>query len=126
MSSFEKTNSGVTFHCETSRGKSVDVVLTVCAPETLRVRMCPDPELRNVKGMLEIKEDWAACPFTVTESPETVTIEPGALRFQARRDRWKYTIYDRGGEVVLEEHVRDGDVIGAYRAMPIGFTTREG
>jgi alpha-D-xyloside xylohydrolase len=88
--------------------------------------MCPDPQLRNVKGLLEIKEDWPPCAFTITENSKAVSIDTGALRFEAQRDRWKYVIYDKQGEIVLEEHIRDADVIGAYRAMPLGFTTREG
>ena len=126
MSSFEKTAGGVVFHCSGSRGTSVDVRLTVCTPQILRVQMCPDPQLRNVKGLLEIKEDWPPCAFTVTESPEAVSVDTGALRFEAQRDRWKYAIYDKKGEIVLQEHVRDADVTGAYRAFPVGFTTKEG
>ncbi len=69
FSAFERTSAGVAFHCATSQGKNVDVTLTVCTPEILRLQMCPDPELRNVKGLLEIKEDWPSVAFTVTEKP---------------------------------------------------------
>ena len=34
--SFEKTQSGVVFHCVTSQKKNVDLTLTVCTPEILR------------------------------------------------------------------------------------------
>jgi len=57
ISSFEKTITGVVFHCATSQHKSVDVNLTVCTLEILRIQLCPDPQLKNVKGLLEIKED---------------------------------------------------------------------
>jgi alpha-D-xyloside xylohydrolase len=126
MTSFEKTAGGGVFHCVTSRGNNVDVTLTVCAPEILRVRMCPDPELRNVKGMLEIKEDWPPCEFTATDAADAVTIATSALRLVAQKDHWKYTLYDQKGGVVLGEDIRDADVIGAYRAFPLGFTTKKG
>ena len=57
MSSFEKTARGAVFHCATSRRKSVDIILTVCTPEIFRIQMCPDAELKNVKCLLEIKEN---------------------------------------------------------------------
>jgi alpha-D-xyloside xylohydrolase len=126
MASFDKTANGVVFHCTGSRGTSVDVILTVCTPEILRVQMCPDPALKNVKGLLEIKEDWPPSAFTVTENPEAVSVDTGVVRFEARRNRWKYAIYDKKGEVVIQEHIRDADVIGAYRAFPLGFTKKEG
>jgi hypothetical protein len=51
MMSFESTSRGVTLHCATSRGKAVDVELTICAPEILRFQLCPDSELSKVKGL---------------------------------------------------------------------------
>jgi alpha-D-xyloside xylohydrolase len=126
MSSFEKVRNGVVFRCATTQGKNVDLTLTVCTPQVLRVQMCPDAELKNVKGLLEIKEDWPSCAFDVSEKPEAVTVDTGALRVEFQRDPWKYVVYDKGGQIVLQEHVRDLDSQGTYRALPIGFTTAEG
>ena len=120
------TARGAVFHCATSRRKSVDIILTVCTPEIFRIQMCPDAELKNVKCLLEIKENWPACAFNVTEKPEAVSIDVGALRFEARKDPWKYAIYDQKGEIVLQEHVLDIEVTGDCRSLPIGFTTKEG
>ena len=39
ISSYEKTPTGVVFHCATSGRKNVDVILTACTPEILRVQM---------------------------------------------------------------------------------------
>jgi alpha-D-xyloside xylohydrolase len=126
MASFEKVKGGVVFHCTTSRGKNVDVSLTVCTSQILRVQMCPDGELRNVKGLLEIKEDWRPCAFDVTEKAGAVSIDTGALRFEAQRAPWKYVVYNRKGEVVLQEHVNDIEVTGDCRSLPLGFTTTAG
>jgi hypothetical protein len=82
ISSFEKTSTGVVFHCATSRGNTVDVTLTICTPEIVRLQMCPDPELKNVKGLLEIKEDWPAAAFTVAEKADGLTIETASLRVE--------------------------------------------
>ena len=126
IASFEKTGTGVVFHCATSQGKSIDVTLTVCTPEILRVQMCPDPELKNVKGLLEIKEDWAPAPFSVSEKPEAVSIDTGALRIEFQKNPWKYVVYDKQGQIVLQEHVKDVDTQGNFRGLPIGFTTVKG
>ena len=126
MSSFDKVKNGVFFHCTTSQGKSIDVQLTVCTPQILRLQMCPDQTLRNVRGFLEIKEDWPTCSFDVAERPEAVSIDTGAIVLEARKDPWKYTIYDKAGEVVLEENVRDLDAHTNYRSLPVGFTTQAG
>ncbi|MGA2719972.1 MAG: hypothetical protein ABSF78_13500, partial [Candidatus Acidiferrales bacterium] len=42
ISSFEKTSTGVVFHCTTSRGNSIDVIVTVCTADIVRFQMCPD------------------------------------------------------------------------------------
>ncbi len=126
ISSFEKTSTGVVFHCTTSSGNQVDVTFTVCTPEILRVQMCPDPELKTVKGLLEIKEDWAPRAFTVTEKPESVTIDTGSLRIEFQKKPWKYTVYDKQGQIVVQEHVKDVDTQGNFRGLPMGFTTLGG
>jgi alpha-D-xyloside xylohydrolase len=126
ISSFEKTNAGVLFHCVTNQGKNVDVTLTVCTPEILRVQMCPDATLKNVKGLLEIKEDWPPAAFQVTEKPEAVSLETASLRIEFRRKPWKYSLYDKQESLVLQEHVNDVDTQGNFRALPLGFTTVDG
>ena len=114
---------GVVFHCITSQGKNVDVTLTVCTPEILRVQMCPDPDLRNVKGLLEIKEDWPPCAFTVTEKPEDISIDTGSMRIEFQKNpgnTWSTTSRDRS---FVQEHVKDVDTQGNFRGLPMGFTT---
>jgi alpha-D-xyloside xylohydrolase len=123
ISSFEKNNSGVVFHCLTSTGKTVDITFTVCTPEILRVQMCPDPELKNVKGLLEIKQDWAATSLTVTEKPESISLDTGSLRIEFQKKPWKYAVYDKQGQIVVQEHIKDTDTQGNFRGLPIGFTT---
>ncbi len=123
IASFDKTSTGIVFHCATSRGKSVDVILTVCAPEIIRIQMCPDPELKNVKGLLEIKEDWAPAAFNITEKSERLTIETASLRIEFQKKPWKYVVYDKQGKIVVQEHVKDVDTQGNFRALPFGFTT---
>jgi alpha-D-xyloside xylohydrolase len=126
ISSFEKTNSGVVFHCTMSPGKNVDVTLTVCTPEILRMQMCPDPDWKNVKGLLEIKEDWPAAVFNVAEKPESLSIDTGSLHIEFQKNPWKYVVYDKRGQIVLQEHVNDVDTQGNFRGLPLGFTTIEG
>ena len=126
MDSYEKAAEGVAFHCTTSQGKSVDIRLTVCTPHIIRFRMCPDSELRDVKGLLDIKEEWPATAFDVAETPEAVSVDTGAVRFEAQRDPWKYVIYDKAGEVVLQENVRDLDAHTTFRSLPVGFTSQDG
>src|SRR5271165_2301858 len=97
ISSWEKTSIGVLFHCATSQGKGVDITLTVCMPEIVRIQMCPDPDLRNVKGLLEIKEDWPPAAFRVTEKPEGISVDTGALHIEVQKNPWKYAVYDKQG-----------------------------
>jgi alpha-D-xyloside xylohydrolase len=126
ISSFEKTKSGIVFHCATSQHKDVDVTLTVCTPEILRVQMCPDPELKDVKGLLQIKQDWPPAAFHISEKPEAVSIDTASLRIEFQRNPWKYAVYDKTGQLVIQEHVKDVDTQGNFRALPLGFTTAGG
>ena len=88
--------------------------------------MCPDGELRDVKGLLDIREEWPATAFDVSETPEAVSIDTGGVRFEAQKDPWKYVIYDKAGEVVLQENVRDLDAHKTFRSLPVGFTSQDG
>ena len=124
--SYEKVKDGLVFHCTTSRGNQVDIRLTVCTPHIIRFRMCPDSELRDVKGLLDIKEEWPATAFRVSETSEAVSVDTGAIRFEAQKNPWKYVIYDKAGEIVLEENVRDLDCHINYRSLPVGFTSQDG
>jgi len=124
--SYEKVKDGLVFHCTTSRGNHVDIYLTVCTPHIIRFRMCPDGELRDVKTLLDIKEEWPATAFDVSETPEAVSVDTGAVRFEAQKNPWKYVIYDKAGQVVLEENVRDLDAHTNYRSLPVGFTSQDG
>ena len=124
--SYEKVKDGLVFHCTTSQRNQIDISLTVCTPHIIRLRICPDSELRSVKGLLDIKEKWPAADFDVNETPEAVSVNTGDIRFEARKDPWKYTIYDRDGQVVLQENVHDIDVYANYRSLPIGFTNQDG
>jgi alpha-D-xyloside xylohydrolase len=126
MFSFEKMKGGIIFHCITTSGKNIDVTVNVNTSKILRLQMCPDAELKNVKSLLEIKEDWPSCNFNVKENDETVSVETDDLRLVVYRDPWKYVIYNREGEVVLQEHVKDIEVTGNCRSLPLGFTTEGG
>jgi alpha-D-xyloside xylohydrolase len=126
MNSYEKVKDGVIFRCTTSRGKSVDIKLTICTPYIFRFQMCPDEKLKNVKSLLEIKEDWPPSSFDVFEKHEAVYIDTGAVCFAVQKDPWKYTVYNKAGEIVLQENTRDLDAHGNYRSLPLGFTTKEG
>ena len=126
FSSLDRVSDGVVFHCTTSQGKSIDTKVTICTPHILRFQMCPDPALRNIKGLLEIKENWPSYSFDVAEKPEAVSIDTGAVVFEVQKNPWKYVIYNKAGEVVLQENVRDLDAHTSYRSLPIGFTTQGG
>ncbi len=124
--SYEKVKDGLVFHCTTSRVNQVDIYLTICTPSIIRFRMCPDDELRDVKGLLDIKEEWPATAFDVSETPEAVRVDTGAVCFEAQKNPWKYSIYDTAGQVVLQENMRDLDVHNNYRSLPVGFTSQDG
>ena len=110
---------GVVFHCATSQGKSVDVTLTVCTPEIVRLQMCPDPDLKNVKGLLDIKEDWPAVAFTRHGKARICyRSKPVHLRIEFQKNPWKYVVYDKQGAIVLQEHVKDVDTQGNFRGLP--------
>jgi alpha-D-xyloside xylohydrolase len=124
--SYDRTARGAVFHCSTSAGKSVDVAVTVCTPQIIRIQMCPDERLKSVKSLLEIKEDWAASAFNISQTDQNIVIDTGAVQFRVQRDPWQYSLHDSRKEPVLRENVQDWDVIGDYRSLPIGFTTEDG
>jgi len=124
--SYEKVNDGLVFHCTTSQRNQVDIRFTVCTPHIIRFRMCPDSELRNVEGLLDIKQEWPATAFDVSETPETVSVDTGATCFEVQKNPWKYVIYDQARQVVLQENVRDLDAHTNYRSLPVGFTSQDG
>jgi alpha-D-xyloside xylohydrolase len=124
--SFDRSARGAVFHCVTTGGVDVDVSVMVCTPQIIRIQMCPDSELKGVKSLLEIKEDWSMSPFTLSQSDGNVVIDTGVVRFQVQLDPWKYALHDSRKEPVLQENVNDQDVIGDKRSLSIGFTTQDG
>ncbi len=124
--SFEKVNDGLIFHCMTSLGNKVDIHLTVCTPHIIRFQTCPDSQLREVKCLLEIKEKWESTAFDVFETNEAVSIDTGAIRFEAQKNPWRYTINDKIGELILQEDVHDLDSHTNYRSLPVGFISQDG
>lgn len=126
MESFERAGCGVVFHCTTSREKQVDIHLTICTPHIIRFRMCPDPDLKDVDSLLEVKEEWPRTAFDVYETMEAVSLDTGAVRLEVQRNPWKYVVYNRAGEVVLQENVQDLDAHTNYRSLSVGFTTDDG
>jgi len=123
MDSYQRVQDGLIFHCTTSQARSIDIQLAVCTPHILRFKMCPDAKLKSVKGLLEVKEDWRPSAFDVFEKPEAVCIDTGVIRFEVQKKPWKYVIYNRPGEIVLQENTYDLDAHGNYRSLPLGFTT---
>ena len=123
MISFEQSEAGLIFHCITTRGKNIDIALSICTPRILRLQMCPDQALEDVHSLLETKEIWPSCNFDVTENNEAVSVTTDDLRFEVQRNPWKYIIYNREGEIVVQEHVNDIEVTGNCRSLPLGFTT---
>ena len=78
-----------------------------------------------MKGLLEIKEDWTPAAFQSDRKPEAVSIDTGSLRIEFQKNPWKYTVYDKQGQIVLQEHVKDVDTQGNFRGLPLGFHHRE-
>jgi hypothetical protein len=63
----------------------------------------------------------------LTERHEVaVSVDTGALRIEFQRNPWKYVVYDKQGQIVLQEHVKDVDTQGNFRGFPLGFTSARG
>ncbi|RLI24523.1 hypothetical protein DRO58_07290 [Candidatus Bathyarchaeota archaeon] len=126
MASYTKVDGGVVFRCVTSKERYVDIRLDVCTSCILRFRLSPDPELKDVESLLEIRKDWPSSRFNVYEKAESIYVDTGVLTVEIEKDPWRYLIYDGSGKVVLQENTRDLDAHKNYRSLPLGFTTKNG
>ena len=69
MDSSDRVEQGIVFSCTTSRGTRIEVQLMVCSPHILRLKMCPDLELRDLESLLEIKDDHARVKLLIYLAP---------------------------------------------------------
>ena len=90
------------------------------------MQMCPDPELKNVKGLLEIKEDWPPAAFHVTEKPEASIDRYGVFAHRVSEESLEVCGLRQARQIVVQEHVKDVDTQGNFRGLPLGFTTAGG
>ena len=81
IESSTRTEAGVVFHCRTDEEQAIDLELTVCTPHIVRLRMCADPALQEYESLLEVRREWPATEFEISEADDEVIVDTGALRF---------------------------------------------
>ncbi len=126
MESYEQVDGGVLYHCRTDRDNPVSIRLSICTPHILRFQIRFGANSVFEESLLEVKKDWPPSAFDVSEAPETVVVDTGAVRFEAHREPWRFAVYDASGEPILAEHIRDLDAHFSHRSLPPGFVTEDG
>ncbi len=97
VKSAERTQDGVTLHLERGMLK-----LQVCAERIIRVSYSPTETIPAQTDFVVIKK-WTACPFTVKEDQDHLTLATGVMGVRVDRASGALTFTDTAGQTILQE-----------------------
>lgn len=118
MTKVESQGNQVTF-----RNAKSTVVVTVLAPDLIRVRMVPGTSLPPDHSYAVIKTDWPNVPIEVAGDKETRTIRTPELEVRAHLAPFRLAFYDRDGKLIARDAdsrgvAWDGPRVRCWKWMP--------
>ncbi|MBI2564032.1 MAG: DUF4968 domain-containing protein, partial [candidate division NC10 bacterium] len=107
--------------CRTSRDEEAQIILQVCAPDLLRLRLVPPGESLERGSLMLVRETFPRAAFTVRETPDRVTVQTSRLRVELAKDPWELSIRDARGRVICRENRSDTNLRGTPRVRFLGY-----
>jgi alpha-D-xyloside xylohydrolase len=80
--------------------------LEVCTDSMIRVLYTPTETFPVVKDFVVLKRDWPHADFSVTETPDTITLTTAKLKIAVTRKNSAIVFYDSTGRKLTEEDSR--------------------
>lgn len=121
VTGWTRRGSTVTFRCRTSRDEEAQIILQVCAPDLLRLRLVPPGESLERGSLMLVRETFPRAAFTVRETPDRVTVQTSRLRVELAKDPWELSIRDARGRVICRENRSDTNLRGTPRVRFLGY-----
>ncbi len=117
--SYDPTESGLVFHCETASGKPVDFRVDVVAPDVIRVQM---NAIRQRPSEMLTRKEWPAPSFDVKAGQDVVTLTTRRIRVEFQRYPWQMRVFAGQSSLpVFSERVDDRAYGPGYEISPVGF-----
>lgn len=122
--SWEQTDSGILFHCETALNQDVSFRMDLITPGILRVRMNPGT-IRDSHSDMLIQQDFGPVDFSLEEGKDSLEITTSRLRISFPRQPWGMQVHDRTSDSASEPFFREQNEDRAYgqgfEVPPVGF-----
>jgi alpha-D-xyloside xylohydrolase len=123
--SWNKTETGLQFACQTAMGESATVLLDVVFEDTIRFRMNP-VEIRIMKSVMLVNTDFDRIPFEIEETDGQINLQTGDLRVEIPQYPWGIRIYDRSSENPIpffSQQNEDRAYGPGFEVFPVGYDT---
>ncbi|MDI6782824.1 MAG: glycoside hydrolase family 31 protein [bacterium] len=111
------------FRCETNDKKKVLVGLELCSPEMFRVRLTARNKFNVDNFPMVVKKDWKPVFFQMEKNRYEVIITSSSLQIKINKNPWQIKVYDKSGNLVLEEQSNGIDGLQKHLVCPLGFAT---
>jgi len=91
--------------------------LTAYLPGCIRVRYAASPEFRKRESLMVQFEPHDPAPFSVTETPQTITFSTEQLQIDIDRQTLAFTYRDAAGSILTREPVQGGKMLEPAEAL---------
>jgi alpha-D-xyloside xylohydrolase len=87
------------------------IMLTAYLPGCVRVRYAANSEFRRRESLMVQFEPLNPAPFSVTETPQTVTFSTEVLQIEINRQTLAFTYRDAAGSILTREPMQGGKIL---------------
>ena len=101
--------------------QEANVVITVLAPDLIRVRMIPGAAIGPDYSWAVVKTDWPQVPIQFSGDSQMKVIRTTALELRVRLSPFRVAFYDREGRLISEdarEMAYEGERVRCWKRMP--------
>ena len=125
---WDKTETGLQFVCETALGETATVRLDVIFADTIRFRMNPT-EIRESHSDMLVASEFALIPFEIEEFDGQINLLTSDLRVEIPQFPWGIRVYDRTAVADITPFFSQQNEDRAYgpgfEVFPVGFDIDE-
>ena len=105
------------------RSRQATVILTVLAPDLIRVRMVPGTTLPSDHSYAVVKTDWSQVPIEFAGDTDTSIIRTPELEVRAHLSPFRLAFYDRNGKLISKDEDSrgmswEGTRVRCWKSMP--------
>ncbi len=122
--SYEQTETGLAFSCETAGGQAVDLRVDIIKPDVFRLRMGAGG-IREAPSDILAAQAWSPSPFKVQNDDECPVLTTERLRLEFPRYPWNLRAFDLQETPetcpFFRQQIDDRAYGPGYEVPPVGF-----